>query len=160
MQVPLYTQLHPRCVDREGVNRQDAKLAKGEMIQEPSMELDTLGHRVIGAAIDVHRVLGPGFLESVYEEALCVELKLRGVQLSQQARVNVGYKGYAVGEARLDIVVENCIVLELKAVEQIAPIHIAQLLSYLKATRFRLGFLINFNATLLRHGIRRIIHTP
>ena len=142
------------------MNRQDAKVAKGEELEEPSTELDQLAHRVIGAAIEVHRVLGPGLLESVYEEALCVELAQRGMGFTRQVPVGVDYKGRRVGEARLDLVVDNRVVVELKAVETIAPIHLAQVLSYLKATELRLALLITFNVTVLRRGIRRLIHTP
>jgi GxxExxY protein len=142
------------------VNRQDAKVARGEGPEEPSAELDALAHRVIGAAIEVHRVLGPGFLESVYEEALCVELAARGIGFTRQVPVGVDYKGRRVGEARLDLVVDHRVVVELKAVESIAPIHVAQVLSYLKATELRLALLITFNVTVLRRGIRRLIHTP
>jgi GxxExxY protein len=142
------------------VNRQDAKVARCEEVEEPSAELDELAHRVIGAAIEVHRVLGPGFLESVYEEALCVELAGRGIGFARQVPVGVEYKGRKVGEARLDLVVEGRLVVELKAVETIAPIHVAQVLSTLKATQLHLALLITFNVTVLRRGIRRLIHTP
>jgi GxxExxY protein len=127
---------------------------------EPGEELDDLTHRVIGAAIEVHRLLGPGFLETVYEGALSVELTLLGIPFARQVPIGLSYKGAPVGEAHLDLLVKNCLVLELKAAEQIAPIHVAQMLSYLKATRLRLGLLINFNVTTLRSGIKRIVHTP
>ena len=115
---------------------------------------------MIGGAIEVHRVLGPVFLESVYEEALCVELALRGVPFARQVAVGVEYKGRAVGEARLDLLVADSIVVELKAVESLAPIHLAQILSYLKATKLRLGLLITFNVGVLRRGIKRVLRTP
>jgi GxxExxY protein len=142
------------------VNRQDAEVAKHWIRAEPNVELDELARRVIGAAIEVHGVLGPGFLESVYEEALCVELTLRGIQFGRQVPIGVQYKGQTVGDARLDLLVGEKLVVELKAVERLAPIHVAQILSYLKATRLQLGLLISFNVTLLRHGIRRVIYTP
>ena len=141
------------------MNRQGAKHAKQEEGNEPGGDLDALAHRVIGAAIEVHRLLGPGFLEAVYEEALCVELMLRGVRFARQVPIGVGYKGHTVGEARLDLVVDERLVVELKAVENIAPIHVAQILSYLKATRAQLGLLITFNVTLLRRGIKRVVLT-
>ena len=140
------------------MNRQDAEVAKHLGRVEPSTELDELAYAVIGAAIEVHRLLGPGFLESVYEEALCVELTLRGIRFARQLPIGVQYKGQKVGEARLDLVVDDSLVVELKAVEGIAPIHVAQILSYLKATRLRLGLLISFNVTTLRRGIKRVIH--
>ena len=142
------------------MNRQDAEVAKHLGRVEPSTELDELAYAVIGAAIEVDRLLGPGFLESVYEEALCVELTLRGIRFARQLPIGVQYKGQKVGEARLDLVVDDSLVVELKAVEGIAPIHVAQILSYLKATRLRLGLLISFNVTTLRRGIKRVIYTP
>jgi GxxExxY protein len=142
------------------VNRQDAEVAKHLGRVEPSTELDELAYAVIGAAIEVHRLLGPGFLESVYEEALCVELTLRGIRFARQLPIGVQYKGQKVGEARLDLVVDDSLVVELKAVDGIAPIHVAQILSYLKATRLRLGLLISFNVTTLRRGVKRVIYTP
>ncbi|MCA9598072.1 MAG: GxxExxY protein [Myxococcales bacterium] len=141
------------------MNRQDAKLAKDAGMAEPSAEIDHLARRVIGAAIEVHRCLGPGFLEAVYEEALCVELALHGIRFARQVPVGVKYKGELVGEARLDLLVEDELVVELKAVESIAPIHWAQVLSYLKATRHRLGLLINFNVDVLQRGIKRVVRS-
>jgi GxxExxY protein len=122
-------------------------------------ELSQISHQVIGAAMEVHRVLGPGFLESVYEEALSTELHLRGVPFERQVPAPVLYKGKVVGEGRLDMVVRDTVIVELKTVEALAQIHTAQLLSYLKATGYQLGLLINFNVPVLRHGIKRIINT-
>lgn len=141
------------------MNRQVAKGAKDIGLVEPRPELDELAHRVIGAAIEVHRLLGPGFLESVYEEALCVELGLRDIEFARQVPAGVDFKGRRVGEARLDLLVGGGLVVELKAVERIAPIHVAQILSYLKATGLPLGLLITFNVTLLHHGIKRVVQT-
>jgi len=121
-------------------------------MSEPSAELDRLANAVIGAAIEVHRVLGP-----VYEEALAVELELRGIPFARQIPAAVDYKGHAVGEGRLDLLVGGKLVVELKAVEALAPIHSAQVISYLKATGHELGLLINFNVALLKEGIRRIV---
>ena len=137
------------------INRQDAKNAK----MEPDALTDDLAHRVIGAAIEVHRHLGPGYLESVYEEALALELGLRGIAFERQKPIGVAYKGHAVGESRLDLLVGGCLVVELKAVEALAPIHQAQVISYLKATGLKLGLLINFNVPVLKSGIRRVILT-
>ena len=114
---------------------------------------------VIGAALEVHRSLGPGFLESVYEEALCVELGLREIAFQRQVPVAVEYKGHAVGEGRLDLLVAGRLVVELKAVESILPVHQAQVISYLKATGHQLGLLINFTVPVLKTGIKRIILT-
>jgi GxxExxY protein len=135
----------------------DATGAKGEKAEEPSAEFDELAHQVIGAALEVHRILGPGFLESVYKEGLCVELETRGIRCARQVPVGVDYKGRKVGEARLDLLVESRVVVELKAVEAVAPIHLAQVLSYLKATKLRLALLITLHVPVLRHGIRRLI---
>ena len=121
---------------------------------EPSREVDDLAHSVIGAAIEVHRALGPGFLESVYQEALEVELLLRGIQFEHQVTMAVEYK---VGEGRLDLLVGKVLPVELKAVEALAPIHQAQLISYLKMTHLQLGVLINFNVPILKQGIKRVI---
>ena len=127
---------------------------------EPSAKLDELAHRVIGAAIEVHRLLGPAFLESVYEEALCVELALRDIRFARQVPISVSYKGERVGESRLDLLVDDSLVVELKAVESIAPIHFAQVLSYLRAARLPLGLIISFNVDVLQRGIRRVVLSP
>lgn len=112
---------------------------------------------VIDAALEVHKVLGPGFLESVYEDALCLELSLRDIFFERQKAVHVLYKGSAVGEGRIDILVGGELIVELKAVEELAPIHTAQVLSYLKATGFSLGLLVNFNVPLLKNDIKRVV---
>lgn len=130
------------------------------MASEPTAELDRLTHEVIGAAIEVHRVLGPGFLESVYEEALCVELASRRIPFARQVPTAVRYKNHQVGDHRLDLLVSGQLVVELKTVEDFAPIHTAQVISYLKATGHRLGLLINFNEPVLKNGIKRIVLSP
>jgi len=112
---------------------------------------------VIGAAIEVHRRLGPGLLEGLYEAALCTELQLRNVSFKRQVPVSVLYKGLLLGELRIDVLVHEKLVLELKSTDTIAPVHLAQLLSYLKATDLRLGLLINFNVSTLRQGIKRVV---
>lgn len=112
---------------------------------EPPQELDAVASRVIGAALEVHRQLGPGLLESLYEEALYVELKLRGIGVERQKPLAVIYKGRPIGEHRLDFLVETRLIVELKAVERFLPIHRAQLISYLRTARLSLGLLINFN---------------
>ncbi len=121
-------------------------------------QIDKVTEAVIGAAIEVHRTLGPGFLESIYEEALCVELSLRGVKFARQAPVGVDYKGRRIGESRLDLLVEGSVVVELKTVDALAQIHTAQVISYLKATGCRIGLIINFNVKRLTDGIKRIVH--
>ncbi|HJX17116.1 MAG TPA: GxxExxY protein [Acidiferrobacterales bacterium] len=126
---------------------------------EPSKELDNLTNSVIGAAIEVHKHLGPGYLESVYEEALGIELTERGIPYRRQHPVSVSYKEKTVGEGKLDVLVADKLIVELKAVEALLPVHKAQVISYLKATRFHLGLLINFNVSVLRDGIQRIIYS-
>ncbi len=124
---------------------------------EPAPETDELAHTVIGAAIEVHRILGPGFLEAVYEQALCVELRLRGIPFERQKPTKVEYKGEYVGEGRLDLLVNDRLVVELKAVREVAPIHTAIVLSCLKATGKRLALLINFKVPRLKDGVRRLV---
>ena len=135
------------------MNRQDAKAGK----VEPNQRVDRLAREVIGAAIEVHRHLGPGFLESVYEEALVIELTLRGIPFERQRPVPVSYKERNVGEGRVDLLVAQELLVELKAVEALAPIHKAQVISYLKAMGLHLGLLINFNVPVLRAGIQRVV---
>lgn len=121
-------------------------------------ERDQNSAAVIGAAIEVHRVLGPGLLESAYEECLCHELSLRGIAFERQLALPVDYKGMRLDCGyRLDIVLPGKLVVELKAVEQLASIHDAQLLTYLKLSGIRTGLLLNFNVPLLRDGIRRFV---
>lgn len=143
------------------MERQDAKDAENakirEFFREPPAYLDEIARGVIGAAIEVHRQLGPGFLEYVYEEALVLELTTRGFSFRRQPVFPVLYKGVQIGEARLDLLVEDELVVELKAVEELRPLHRAQVLSYLRTGEFQLGLLFNFNVYSLRQGIRRIV---
>ena len=134
------------------MNRQDAADAKLRELgwEEPPAELDRCAQAVIGAAIEVHRHLGPGFLEAVYEQAMMVELAIRGLKVRRQVPIALSYKGHALPTGQLDLLVEDVLVVELKAVERLSPIHTAQLLSYLKAGAFQLGLLINFNVPTLR----------
>jgi GxxExxY protein len=118
-----------------------------------------LSGEIIGAAIEVHRVLGPGLLESIYEEAFLAELESRSIQVSRQVEVPVVYKEKRLQNAfRLDFLVADLIVVEVKAVERILPIHEAQLLSYLRLTQKKLGLLINFHTTVLSKSVRRIVN--
>ena len=116
-----------------------------------------MAYAAIGAAIEVHRVLGPGLIEGIYEDALCAELGIRKIPFERQVPVDVVYKERKLGELRLDVLVRQQLVLELKATDAIAPVHLAQLLSYLKATQLRLGLLINFNVPELRLGLKRVV---
>lgn len=104
-------------------------------------------------------MLGAGFLEKTYEQALAVELKLRKVPFAQQHPISLSYKGHSVGEARLDLFVDNQLVVELKAVDELHPVHKAQVINYLKATSCQVGLLINFNVPLLKDGLSRVVLT-
>jgi GxxExxY protein len=115
--------------------------------------------QVVGAAIEVHNVLGPGLLESAYEECFCRELALRGIPFERQVEVPVEYKGLQVDCAyRLDVLVDGLVIVELKSVDEMVPVHEAQLLTYLRLTSLWLGLLINFNVPLLKHGIKRLVN--
>ncbi len=129
------------------------------MASELNPELNKLSGTVVDAAIEVHRALGPGYLESVYEEALAAELTLRKIPFERQKTISIDYKGFSVGESRLDLLVASQLIVELKAVASLAPIHKAQVLSYLKATGYQIGLLINFNVVVLKNGIKRVIRT-
>ncbi|MCL5269522.1 MAG: GxxExxY protein [bacterium] len=126
-------------------------------MREPTESLNKISYDVIGAAIEVHRILGPGFLESIYEEALTFEFNLRGLQYQRQLEVGLTYKNHPVGQGRLDFMIGDELVLEIKAVDKLAPIHESQVLSYLKSTHRSLGLLINFNVSVLKDGIKRIV---
>ena len=122
------------------------------------IERDPLTEQVIGAAIEVHRILGPGLLESIYQRALCHELSLRGIKHTPKQPVPVSYKGVELGDDLvMDILVEDQLVVELKAIDCLAPIHEAQLLTYLKVTGHHVGLLLNFNVRLLKEGIKRMV---
>ena len=116
---------------------------------------DPLTERIIGCAIEVHRVLGPGLLESTYVEALAIELVEARLRVARQVAVPLVYKGRDLGDYRLDLLVEDAVVVEVKAVERFDPVHEAQLLTYLRLSGRRVGLLINFNQRLLRNGIKR-----
>lgn len=121
--------------------------------------INILTEQVIGAAIEVHKLLGPGLLESAYEECLAHELHLRKLAFERQKPLPVEYKGVRLECGyRLDLVVENCLVLELKAVERLLPIRQAQLLTYLRLTGIKYGLLMNFHVPVLKEGLRRLAH--
>ena len=122
------------------------------------MEFDGLSHRVIGCAIEVHRELGPGLLESAYEQCLAHELKLNGIQFQLQRPQAVQYKGVRLDCGyRLDLLVEGELIVELKSVQKLAGIHDAQLLTYMKLAGIKTGLLMNFNVTKLKDGIKRFV---
>ncbi|HEY1065744.1 MAG TPA: GxxExxY protein [Pirellulales bacterium] len=120
-------------------------------------EDERIAKEVIGAAIEVHRELGVGFLESIYQRALVYELGKRGLVVEAELEIVVPYKEILVPGQRLDLLVAGRVVVELKTVDEFHPIHSAQLLSYLKATRLRLGLLLNFNSLLMKDGIKRLV---
>jgi GxxExxY protein len=120
-------------------------------------ETEELISQIIGAAIRVHSELGPGFLESIYASALAIEFGLMGIPFERELGITVHYRGHAIAGHRLDFVVGETIVLEIKAAPRIDPIFHAKLLSYLRATKLRAGLLINFNLPLVKDGIKRIV---
>ena len=123
------------------------------------MDINQLSSKIIGASVEVHKALGPGLLESAYESCLCHELNQRGLSFENQKPLPVTYKGQKLDCGyRLDVVVENAIILALKSCDQIEPIHKAQLLTYLKLSGLKLGLLLNFNVPLMRDGIVRIVN--
>jgi GxxExxY protein len=123
------------------------------------MDINELSNRITGAAIEVHKALGPGLLESAYEECMCHELTLRSLSYERQKPLPITFKGKKLDCGyRLDIVVERTIILELKSCENIEPIHKAQLLTYVKLSGLHLGLLLNFNTPLMRDGIFRIVN--
>jgi GxxExxY protein len=129
------------------------------MGESPTSQANALSHRVIGAAISVHRELGPGMLESVYEPCMHVELLAAGLRVARQVPVPVTYRGQTLDCGfRADLIVEDTLLVEVKSVEQVRPVHLAQVRSYLQQTGLKLGLLINFNVVSLREGIRRIVN--
>jgi len=124
---------------------------------EPPAHADDVARAIIGAAIEVHRHLGPGFLESAYQRAMEVEMAERCMPFERQKTYVIQYKGADVGDLRIDLVVGGCVVVELKSVDGLASIHYSQLASYLRGSNLPLGLLINFNSVALKHGIRRVI---
>jgi len=120
-------------------------------------ENNSLTDAIIGAAITVHRELGPGLLESVYEKCLALELTKSGLQIAAQKEIPLTYKGLALESGfRADLIVENKVLIELKSIDQLLPVHTAQVLTYLKLSNLRTGLLINFNVQLLKNGIKRL----
>lgn len=120
---------------------------------------NTLSREIIGAVIEIHQVLGPGLLESAYEECICHELYLRGIPFKRQVSLPIEYKGINLSAGyRMDLVVDGSIVLEIKSVDKLLPIHEAQMLTYLRLSKIWLGLLINFNVIFLKNGIKRLVH--
>jgi GxxExxY protein len=126
-------------------------------MEKEETEINEISERIIGCAIEVHRNIGPGLLESVYEDALCFEFGINGLLFQRQVPVPIIYKRKNLGEFRLDLLVNDKIIVELKAVDRMDPVFEAQLLSYLKMTGKKLGLLINFNVPILIKGVKRLI---
>ena len=120
------------------------------------MDRDTLTEKIIGAAIEVHRILGPGLLESIYEEALCHEFSQRGIHFEKQAPIEIVYKGHVIHGQRIDLLVEKEVIVEIKALQKLPEVATAQVLSYLKASGLKRGLLINFGEKRLIDGVKRI----
>lgn len=134
-------------------NHQDTKTPSFEVISD---DLDVLGKEIVDCAFQVHKTLGPGLLENIYEEAFAYELKEKNISFEQQASIQIPYKNRILKSTyRLDLLVEKKIVIELKCIDKLLPVHDAQILTYLKLTNLRLGYLINFNIPLIKDGIKR-----
>ncbi|OGU45053.1 MAG: GxxExxY protein [Ignavibacteria bacterium RIFCSPLOWO2_02_FULL_55_14] len=123
------------------------------------MTENQISHEVLGCALTVHRYLGPGLLESVYEEVLVYELEKRGLSCDRQVTLPVKYESLELSLGfRVDVIIENSVILELKSVESLLPVHKKQLLTYLRLTNMRLGLLINFNVPLIKEGFSRVVN--
>ena len=120
-------------------------------------KINSITERVIGGAIEVHKQRGPGLLEGIYESALCIELQIAGLQYQRQVPLAISYKNHSVGDLRLDLVVEDGVLVKIKSVERMDPVFEAQVLTYLKISGKNVGLLINFNSRLLSTGIKRFI---
>src|SRR4051812_26222592 len=120
------------------------------------LALGNLTETIIGLAIEVHRALGPGLLEQTYAAALCIEFDLAGISYHREVRVPAVYKGHLIGEYRIDFIVEDAVIVDVKSVERMAPIFDAQVITYLRVTKKRVGLLINFNSRLVTEGVKRL----
>ena len=154
--------MKPEYLTTENTERKSNSYSKNSVnsvvrISTKEFPMKEVTERIIACALEVHSTLGPGLLESIYEEALAHEFTLRGVSYEKQKEVNLKFKGKEIGKHRIDFLVENGVVLELKAVESMHKIFEAQILTYLRATNKRVGLLINFNVERLKDGIKRLI---
>ena len=130
-----------------------------ELIQILSFTENEISKVIIGCAIDVHKQLGPGLLESAYQECLCFEIKEKGLQFYREKPMPIIYKDIKLDHGyRIDILVENKVIIEIKSVEKISNVHLKQLLTYIKVTDLKLGLLINFNEALIKNGIKRVVY--
>ena len=137
----------------------DDELTPYDDRREPPAELDELARRVIGAAIEVHRELGPGLPEEAYVGAMAIELTARGISFERQRVVEIFYKDVLVARGRIDLPVAGILILEIKSIETLAPIHRLQVLTYMRILKQPLALLINFNVPVLKEGIRRVVLT-
>ena len=124
---------------------------------EPALDATT--EQIIGACIEVHKELGPGLTELFYQESLCHEFDLRGIRYEKQVKVPVIYKGKPIGETRVDLLVEDCVIVELKSCESLSAVHRAQLICYLQLKKLKVGLLVNFNVAVLKDGLKRVVLT-
>ena len=144
---------------RKGQKNDRRACAPARCMTRSPAEVEALTEKIIGCAIEVHRTLGPGLLESVYRECIIVEMRRDGLEVDSERHVSLEYKGERIGAAlKLDLLVEGSVVVELKAVERLHPVHLAQVITYLKLTGCPAGLLLNFNATTLRAGLKRLDH--
>ena len=140
------------------MNRKEREGAKVKNVMKRE-QLEAIGKQIVDAAFQVHKELGPGLLESAYERCMVVELIEKGLGVERQVKLPIVYKGKIIdGGYRLDLVVENKIIIELKTVDHLLPVHEAQLISYLKLSGKRLGYLINFNVDMIKNGIKRRVN--
>jgi len=122
-------------------------------------DVDALTEKIIGCAISVHRTLGPGLLESIYRHCMVIEIRARGLRVETERRIGLTYRGQRVpNNLRLDLLVQDSVVVEIKAVDRIHPVHLAQVITYLKLAGHPVGLLLNFNVTSLRAGLKRLTH--
>jgi GxxExxY protein len=120
-------------------------------------ETEVVASHIIGAGIEVHRMLGPGFLEAIYQQALCLELDARGIRFERERAISVHYRGHAIPGQRVDLIVADAVLVELKATTRTDPMLEAKVISYLRTTGLRLGIVLNFNCQTLKEGIKRIV---
>jgi GxxExxY protein len=119
---------------------------------------DALTEKIIGCAIAVHTALGPGLLESIYRDCMSIEMRAEGLQVESERSVGLRYRASDCGPTQIDLVVQDLVVVEVKAVERLHPVHLAQVITYLKLAGYPVGLLVNFNATSVRNGLRRLVH--
>jgi len=120
-------------------------------------EVEDIGYRVIGCGLTVHKILGPGFKEMIYQRAFCLELDAQALKFECEKKILVPYKDHLIDGHRLDLIIEGVVIVELKAIPRVTDLHRKQVLSYLKATGLRLGYVMNFNAEVLKDGTKRVV---